>query len=85
MSNKNSWDSFFLNGSYVSEDFFGDQSMRPEGEIMIKLSVDTNNPETFPKGFINKDALDATTNVEIELHAKEDDEQARLDALIKNA
>lgn len=52
---------------------------------LIRVRVDLANPNTFPKGFINEDALDATTNVEIELHRKEDDEQAILDTLNKNA
>jgi hypothetical protein len=85
MTKKNLWTSFFLNDSNVSEDFFGDQSVCPEGEITIKISVDPNNPETFPKGFVNKDALDATTDIEIELHKKEGEDQARSDPFNKNA
>jgi hypothetical protein len=85
MGNKNSWDSFFLNDSNVGEDFFVSQSASSEGEITIKVTVDPNNPKIFPKGFVNKEALDATAEVEIELHKREDDEQARLDALNKNA
>ena len=84
MGNKNFWDSFFLNDSNVSEDFFIDQSANSGGESTIEITVDPNNPKTFPKGFVNKEALDATTEAEIELH-KKDDDQARLDALNKNA
>ncbi|OJI04201.1 hypothetical protein AOC28_09865 [Polynucleobacter sp. MWH-Adler-W8] len=51
---------------------------------LIRVRVDLANPNTFPKGFINKDALDATTDAEVELHKKEDDDQAKLDALNKN-
>jgi len=85
MTKGNLWTSFFLNDSNVSEDFFGDRSTRPEGEITIKISVDPNDPETFPKGFVNIDALDTATDIEIELHKKEDEDQARSDALNKNA
>lgn len=52
---------------------------------LIKVCVDLANPESFPAGFVNKDALDATTDIEIEFHKKEDDDQAKLDALNKNA
>ena len=85
MANKNQWASFFLNDSNVSEDFFGDQIKSSEGEITTKISADPNNPETFPKGFVDKNKLDTTTEVQIRLHNKEDDEQAKLDALNKKA
>jgi putative transcriptional regulator len=52
---------------------------------LIKVRVNLTHPNTFPKGFVNKEALDATTDFEIEKHKKEDDDQARLDALNKNA
>jgi hypothetical protein len=54
-------------------------------EITVSVSVDVGDRKTFPKGFVDRDKLDATTEVEIELHKREDDEQARLDALNKNA
>ena len=85
MSNKNLRDSFFLNSLKASEDFFGNQITSSGGEVTIRISVDHNNLKTFPKGFVNKEALDATTDFEIALHKKEDDEQALLDALNKNA
>ena len=47
--------------------------------------MDVGDRKTFPKGFVDRDKLNATTEVEIELHKREDDEQARLDALNKNA
>ncbi len=52
---------------------------------LTKVAVDLNDPSTFPRGFVNTDALDATTDTEIKLHEKEDDDRARLDALNKNA
>jgi putative transcriptional regulator len=51
---------------------------------LIRVRVDLTNPNTFPKGFVNKDALDATTKAQIRLQEKVDDEQAKLDALNKN-
>jgi putative transcriptional regulator len=53
--------------------------------MTIKISADPNNPETFPKGFVDKGKLDATTEALIRLQKKEDDEQAKLDALNKKA
>ena len=85
MANKNQRASFFLNDSNVSKDFFGDQIESTEDEIITKISADPNNPETFPKGFVDKNKFDTTTEVQIRLHKKEDDEQAKLDALNKNA
>ena len=85
MSNKNLWNSLFLNNSKASEDFFGNQIASSEGEVTIRISVNPNNPKTFPKGFVNKEALDATTDLEIERHKNEDDDWARLDSLNKNA
>lgn len=52
---------------------------------LIRARVDFANPNTFPKGFVNEEALDAASDFEIELHKKEDDDQARSDALNKNA
>ena len=48
---------------------------------LIRVRVNLTNPNTFPKGFVNEEALDTTSDFEIELHKKEDDDQARLDAL----
>jgi len=52
---------------------------------IVKIQVDLNNPTTFPKGFVNKSQLDATTEEQIMEQEKQDDEQARSDALDKNA
>ena len=52
---------------------------------LFRIHVDLKNPKTFPKGFVNMNKLIATTEVEIEQHRQEDDDQARLDALNKNA
>ena len=54
-------------------------------EVLVRVTVDLNRPETFPRGFINKDKLDATSEVEIKLQEQEDDDLAKLDALNKNA
>jgi hypothetical protein len=87
MSNKNHWNSYFLSGQHVSDDWFGDDysetSLDPE--IVIKVSADINSPSTFPAGFVDKSKLDATTEKQITQQKKQDDEQARLDALNKNA
>jgi hypothetical protein len=85
MANKNRWDSFFLNASNVSEDFFSDQIGSSEGESAIKISVDPINSEGFPKEFVDKNKLNATTEAQIRLQEKEDDYQAKSDALNKNA
>ena len=52
---------------------------------LFRIHVDLKNPKTFPKGFVNLAALDATTELQIELQRIEDDKQARLDSLNKNA
>lgn len=52
---------------------------------IIKIQVELSNRATFPKGFVNKSKLDATTEEQIMQHEKQDDEQARLDAINKNA
>jgi hypothetical protein len=87
MANKGHWDSFFHGDSDLSEDFVRDQdeSILSRKEIIIRVTVDLNRPETFPKGFINKDMLDATSEAQIKLHQKEDDDQSRLEALNKKA
>jgi len=85
MSKKKWWDLFFLNGSTISEDCFSNRIASSEGQITIKISTDPNNPETFLKGFCDKNRLDATTEAQIRLEEKEDDEQAKLDASNKNA
>lgn len=74
MANKGHWDSFF----------YGDSDLSGK-EIIIRVTVDLNRPETSPKGFINKDMFDATSEAQIELHKKEDDDQSRLEALNKKA
>ena len=56
-----------------------------KSDVRVRVTVDLNKPETFPKGFVNKDKLDATSEVQIKLQEKEDDDQARFDALSKNA
>ena len=52
---------------------------------VVKIRVDLKNPQTFPKGFVDKDKLDVITEAQIRLHATEDEEQARLEATNKNA
>jgi putative transcriptional regulator len=52
---------------------------------IIKIQVDLSNPTTFPKGFVNKSKLDATTEEQILQQERQDDDRARLDALNKNA
>ena len=57
----------------------------PKDKVIVRVTVDLNRPETFPKGYFNKEKLDATSEAQIKFHEKEDDDQARLDALNKNA
>jgi hypothetical protein len=52
---------------------------------IIKIQVDPSNTTTFPKGFVNKSKLDATTEEQILQQERQDDERAKLDALNKNA
>jgi hypothetical protein len=87
MSTKGRLNSFFLNDQKVSEDFFADQNQATsvDLEITVNVSVDLKNPTTYPNGFVDKDKLDATTEAQIRQHAKEDDDQAELDALNTNA
>jgi putative transcriptional regulator len=47
---------------------------------IVRVSVDLNNPKSFPKGFVNKKLLDATTERIIKLHQREDDAEAMKDA-----
>ena len=54
-------------------------------KAIVRVTVDINRPETFPKGYVDKNKLDATSDTQIKLQEKEDDDQARLDALNKNA
>jgi putative transcriptional regulator len=42
---------------------------------IVRVSVDLNNPKSFPKGFVNKKLLDATTERLIQLHQHQDDRQ----------
>jgi hypothetical protein len=53
-------------------------------EITVSVSVDISDRKTFPRGFVDRDKLDVTTESQIRRHKKEDDDQARLDALNKN-
>ncbi len=39
---------------------------------IVRVSVDLNNPKSFPKGFINKKLLDATSERLIKLHQQQD-------------
>ena len=47
---------------------------------IIRVSVDRNDPSSFPKGFVNKKLLDATTERLIKFHQQQDDAEAMLDA-----
>ena len=40
---------------------------------IIKIQVDLSNPTTFPKGFVDKSKLDATTEEQIMQQEKQDD------------
>lgn len=42
----------------------------------IRIKVDPDDPSTFPKGFINYAAVDATTEEDIARHEKEDEAEA---------
>jgi hypothetical protein len=57
----------------------------PKGKVIVRVTVDLNRPETFPKGYVDKDKLDVTSESQIKLQEKEDDDQSRLDSLNKNA
>ena len=57
----------------------------PKGKVIVRVTVDLNRPETFPKGYVDKDKLDLTSESQIKLQEKEDDDQSRLDSLNKNA
>jgi len=54
-------------------------------EITVSVSVELSDRKTFPRGFVDRDKLDVTTESQIRQHKKEDDDQALLDALNKNA
>ena len=47
---------------------------------IVRVKVDLTDPKSFPKGYVNKKLLDATTERLIRKHQKEDDDQAILDA-----
>ncbi len=47
---------------------------------IIRVSVDLNNPSSFPKGYVNKKLLDATSERLIKLHERQDDLEAMQDA-----
>jgi putative transcriptional regulator len=40
---------------------------------IIKIQVNLSNPTTFPKGFVDKSKLDATTEEQIMLQENQDD------------
>ena len=47
---------------------------------MMKLTLDPANPETWPKGRINAERLDATTESELAAQQASDDESAEQDS-----
>ena len=47
---------------------------------ITRVSVDLNDPNSFPKGFVDKKLLDATSGRLIKLHQQQDDVCAMLDA-----
>ena len=47
---------------------------------IVRVTVDLNNPQSFPKGFVNKKLLDATTERLIKRHQQQDDVEAKQDA-----
>ena len=47
---------------------------------IVRVSIDLKNPKSFPKGFVNKRLLDATTERLIKLHKQQDDMEAVQDA-----
>ena len=40
---------------------------------LIKVRVDVTNPKTFPKGFVDGEALNLVTEMQIMAHESEDD------------
>ena len=46
----------------------------------VRIKVDTNRPETFPKGSIDYARVDATTQSEIAQQQREDGTEAQLEA-----
>jgi len=40
---------------------------------LLTVHVDLANPKSFPKGFLDKDKLDATTEAQIRLQGSKDD------------
>ena len=45
----------------------------------IRLTIDPDKPESFPRGPVNDEALDATTEEDIARQAREDDAEAMRD------
>ena len=43
-------------------------------EITVSVSVDLGNRKTFPRGFVDREKLDVTTESQIRRHKKEDDD-----------
>ena len=47
---------------------------------IVRVSVDLNNPKSFPKGIVDKKLLDSTSERLIKLHKRQDDDEAMQDA-----
>ena len=47
---------------------------------IVRVSVDLNDPSSFPKGFVDKKLVYATSERLIKLHQQQDDADAMLDA-----
>lgn len=47
----------------------------------MKITFDTANPQTWPKGLIYAEQLDATTQSELEAQQASDDEDAARDSV----
>ncbi len=46
---------------------------------ITRIKVDPNNPDTFPKGRINPDLVDGTTEAQIARQQREDEQEAMQD------
>jgi putative transcriptional regulator len=46
----------------------------------IRVNVDLSDPSSFPKGYVDKTLLDATTERLIKFHQHQDDAEAIIDA-----
>jgi putative transcriptional regulator len=79
---KSLW-SYLLGDLGLSELFQLEGPIEGRSNVMkkiVRVRVDLNNPKSFPKGFVNKKLLDATTERLIKLHQQEDDAEAMHDA-----